>query len=164
VSRDRDHSLRGQSRFAYRGASSTDKAIRAVAGRSSMPRSCVGAAGHCHHRRTKLGRSRRKRSQCENPTDTQHIVRCIFSSISASCVHRNLPVVECLGQATASISRRAATLWTWIARRRAAGTCSLRRVAGRKKSRTSSWARQKRAALVWVWKPRIGRRRPFTPR
>ena len=34
-----------------------------------------------------------------------------------------------LGQATASLSRRAATLWTWIARRRAAGTGSLHRVA-----------------------------------
>ncbi|EWY35909.1 hypothetical protein N825_32310 [Skermanella stibiiresistens SB22] len=55
-----------------------------------------------------------------------------------------------LCQATASISRRAATLWTWIARRRAVGTCSLRRVPGRRKSRTSSWARQKRKALVCV--------------
>ena len=49
-----------------------------------------------------------------------------------------IPGAERLAQATASISRRAATLLTWIARRRAAGTCSLRRVAGRKKSRTSS--------------------------
>src|SRR5688572_18903941 len=46
------------------------------------------------------------------------------------------------------VSRQIATLWTWIACRRAAGTCSLRRVAGREKSRTSSWARQKRAALM----------------
>lgn len=40
--------------------------------------------------------------------------------------------------ATASMSGRAATRWTWIARRRTAGTCCLRRVAGRRKLRTSS--------------------------
>src|SRR5215212_11436277 len=61
--------------------------------------------------------------------------------------------------ASAAVARR-----RWSRRRRLAGTGWLWRVRGRRKSRSSSWLRQKRSAETKLLNPRIHRVRPLIPR
>ena len=73
-------------------------------------------------------------------------------------------VSEFSGQATASMSRRAASLedGSPVYGLRAQAPCAWWPGKGSRAPCHGPW--QERAALVWVWNPRIGRRRPFTGR